>query len=112
MKDRGTGSQAMDGGTFTPLQALLAPDCPTTQGNEMKRFQWLAVTSGIAALAACSGGDEVNMTNVEVNAADENLLMPPLDDNIAINADLNGTNDTNATDNMANTTTDNSTNAY
>ncbi len=75
----------------------------------MKRFQWLAVTAGIAALSACGGGDEVNMTNVEVDATDENLALPPADTNVDINADLNvGTNDTNDTDNTA----DNTANAY
>ena len=85
----------------------MAPGCTqTTQGNEMKRFQWLAVTAGIAALAACKGGDEVNMTNVEVNAAD-NLAMPPADLNADMNMtnDMNAANDTNAVDNMANNTT-------
>ena len=78
----------------------------------MKRFQWLAVTVGIAALAGCDTGDEVNMTNVEVNAADENLMLPPVDMNADINADMNISNDLNATDNMANNTTDNTVNAY
>ena len=77
----------------------------------MKRFQWLAVTAGIAALAACSGGDDVNMTNVEVNAAEDNLMLPPpdlnADVNVDVNADVNA--DTNATDN---TTANNTTNAY
>ena len=67
----------------------------------MKRLQWLAVTAGIAALAACSGGDEVNQTNVEINAVEDNLALPP--------PDLNA--DTNATDNTTNTA-DNTTNAY
>ena len=74
----------------------------------MHKFKWLAATAGIAALAACSGGDEVNMTNVEINAADENLALPPVDANVDINADLNvdanDTNDTNTTDNTTNTT--------
>jgi len=88
--------------------------CINDQGNEMKRFQWLAVTAGIAALAACKGGDEVNMTNIEVNAADENLALPPADTNVDMNSDVNaGTNaDTNATDNSTNNTADNTTNAY
>jgi predicted small lipoprotein YifL len=92
----------------------MAPGCTTTQGNEMKRFQWLAVTAGIVALAACKGGDEVNMTNVEVNAADENLVLPPADTNVDVNAAVNvDTNaDTNATDNATNNTADNTTNAY
>ena len=77
----------------------------------MRRFQWLAVTAGIAALAAC-GGDETNMTNVDINAADENLALPPVDTNVDMNIDTNGTNDTNAVDNMANNTTDNATNSY
>lgn len=72
----------------------------------MRRFQWLAATAGIAALAACSGGDEVNMTNVEINAADENLALPPVDMNADVNVDVNA--DTNATDNASN----NSVNAY
>ena len=79
----------------------------------MKRFQWLAVTAGIAALAACSGGDEVNQTNIEINAEDNLALPPPdlnADMNVDINADLNA--DTNATDNMAANTTDNTTNSY
>ena len=80
----------------------------------MKRFQWLAATAGIAALAACSGDDEVNMTNVEINAADENLAMPPVDMNADLNADLNADMnvDTNAADNTTNATADNTTNAY
>jgi hypothetical protein len=88
--------------------------CTNDQGNEMKRFQWLAVTAGIAALAACSGGDEVNMTNVEINAADENLALPPADTNVDVNADINvDTNaDTNATDNATTNTADNTVNAY
>lgn len=77
----------------------------------MKRIQWLAVTAGIAALAACSGGDEVNQTNIEINAAEENLALPPADLNADVNVDINAdvNADTNATDNMANNTT---TNAY
>ena len=80
----------------------------------MKRIQWLAVTAGIAALAACSGGDEVNMTNVEINAADENLALPPADTNIDVNADVNvdANADTNATDNNTANTADNTVNAY
>ena len=73
----------------------------------MKRFQWLAVTGAIAALAACSDGDDdVNMTNIEVDAADENLALPPIDGNVDMNADLNadGNLDTNAVDNSANNT--------
>jgi hypothetical protein len=87
--------------------------CTTTQGNDMKRFQWLAVTAGMVALAACRGGDDVNMTNVEVNAADENLALPPVDTNADMNVDMNaGMNaDTNATDNTMNTA-DNTVNAY
>jgi hypothetical protein len=88
----------------------MAPDCTTTQGNKMKRIQWLAATAGIAALAACSGGDDVNMTNIEINAADENLMLPPVDANVDVNADVNVdvNADTNATDNTA----DNTVNAY
>ena len=79
----------------------------------MKRFQWLAATAGIAALAACSGGDEVNMTNVEINAADD-LAMPPADTNVDVNVDMNvdANADTNATENAADNTTDNTVNAY
>jgi hypothetical protein len=73
----------------------------------MTRFQWLAVTAGIAALAACKGGDDVNMTNIEVNAADENLALPPVDANVDVNVDANV--DTNATDNTAD---NNTVNAY
>jgi hypothetical protein len=73
----------------------------------MTRFQWLAVTAGIAALAACKGGDDVNMTNIEVNAADENLALPPVDANVDVNVDANA--DTNATDNTAD---NNTVNAY
>jgi hypothetical protein len=76
----------------------------------MKRFQWLAVTAGIAALAACSGGDDVNMTNIEVNAVDENLALPPVDMNADMNVDANV--DTNATDNTADNTSENTVNAY
>lgn len=79
----------------------------------MKRFQWLAVTAGIAGLAAC-GGDEVNETNVEINAAEDNMMLPPpdlnADVNLDVNADVNA--DTNAVDNMANNTTENTTNSY
>jgi hypothetical protein len=79
----------------------------------MKHFQWLAVTVGIAALAGCDTGDETNMTNIEVNAVDENLALPPVDMNADINADMNvdANVDTNATDNTTNTA-DNTTNAY
>ena len=72
----------------------------------MKRFQWLAVTAGIAALAACNGDDDVNMTNIEVDAAEENLALPPVDANADMNADINvdANLDTNATENAANTT--------
>ena len=76
----------------------------------MKRFQWLAATAGIAALAACSGGDDVNMTNIEVNAVEDNLALPPVDINADVNVDANV--DTNATDNTTDNTSDNTTNAY
>lgn len=76
----------------------------------MHKFKWLAATAGIVALAACSGGDEVNMTNVEVDAADENLALPPVDMNADVNVDVNA--DTNATDNTADNTTNNTVNAY
>ena len=66
----------------------MAPGCTTTQGIEMRSLKWLAVTAGMAALAAC-GGDETNMTNVEVNAVDENLMLPPADMNVDMNADMN-----------------------
>jgi hypothetical protein len=86
--------------------------CTNDQGNEMKRFQWIAVTAGLAALAACSDRDEDNLTNVEVNA-DENLALPPAD-NIDMNAGMNvdANADTNAIDNSMNNTADNTTNAY
>lgn len=74
----------------------------------MKRIQWLAVTAGLAALAACSGGDEVNQTNVSIDAADENLALPPIDANVDANVDTNA--DTNAVDN--NTADNNTSNAY
>lgn len=80
----------------------------------MKSFQWLAITVGIAALAAC-GGDEVNQTNVEINAAEDNLALPPADMNADMNASLNAdmNADMNATNNMAtNNTTENTTNSY
>ena len=80
----------------------------------MKSFQWLAITVGIAALAGC-GGDEVNQTNVEINAAEDNLALPPADLNADMNVDMNAdmNADTNATDNMAmNNTADNTTNSY
>ena len=73
----------------------------------MKRFQWLAAAAAIAALGACSDGDDdVNMTNVEVDAADANLAMPPVDSNVDVNADVNvdANLDTNAVDNSANNT--------
>ena len=76
----------------------------------MKRFQWLAVTAGLAALAACSDRDEVNMTNIEVNATDEDLALPPVDANVDVNVDANV--DTNATDNTTDNTSDNTVNAY
>ena len=78
----------------------------------MRLFQLLAATAGIAALAACTDRDEVNMTNVEITAED-NLVVPPADLNVDINADVNA--DTNATDNTGNTadnTSNNSTNSY
>ena len=100
----------MSRGTIPALRTLKAPDCTTTQGNEMKRFKWLAATAGIAALAACSGGDDVNMTNVEINAVDDNLMLPPVDANVDVNVDVNA--DTNATDNTADNTADNTVNAY
>jgi hypothetical protein len=80
----------------------------------MKRFQWLAATAAAAALAACSGGDEVNMTNIEINAAEDNLMLPPVDANIDVNADINAdvNADTNATDNTADNGSGNTTNAY
>ena len=69
----------------------------------MRRFQWLAAAAAIAALGACSDGDDdVNMTNVEVDAADENMLLPPVDTNVDVNVD--GNLDTNAVDNSANNT--------
>ena len=77
----------------------------------MKRLQWLAVTAGLVALAACRGGDDTNITTVEINAADENLALPPVDMNADMNADMNMTNDMNAVDNVTNTA-DNTTNAY
>ena len=77
----------------------------------MKRLQWLAFTAGLVALAACRGGDDTNITNVEINAADENLALPPVDMNADMNADMNMTNDMNSVDNVTNTA-DNTTNAY
>jgi|GEM_PF-4925256 len=88
----------------------MAPGCTTTQGKDMHKFKWLAATAGIAALAACSGGDEVNMTNVEINAADENLALPPVDMNADVNVDVNA--DTNADTNATDNTTNNTVNAY
>jgi predicted small lipoprotein YifL len=81
----------------------------------MKSFQWLAITAGIAALAACGGSDEANETNVEVNAAD--TMLPPADLNADMNAGMNadmnvGMNATDNMANMANNTADNTTNAY
>ena len=77
----------------------------------MKSLKWLAATAGMAALAACSGGDEVNMTNVEVNAVDENMMLPPVDMNADMNADMNV--DMNADMNAVDTNAaDNTTNAY
>ena len=85
-----------------------------TQGNDMRRFQWLAVTAAMTALAACSDRDDTNMTNTDVNVVDENLALPPADMNADMNVDMNaGMNaDTNATDNAMNSTADNTTNAY
>jgi hypothetical protein len=82
----------------------------------MRRMQWFAVTAGIAALAACSGGDEANTTNVELNA-EENLALPPADANMDMNADMNAAmnGDMNATTNATdatNNTAANTTNAY
>jgi hypothetical protein len=101
----------MSRGTIPLPRTLLAPDCTTTQGIEMKSFKWLAATAGMAALAACSGGDEVNMTNIEVNAVDENMMLPPVDMNADMNVDMNVdmNADTNAVDTNA---ADNTTNAY
>jgi hypothetical protein len=77
----------------------------------MKSLKWLAATAGMAALAACSGGDEVNMTNVEVNAVDGNMMLPPVDMNADMNADMNV--DMNADVNAVDTNAaDNTTNAY
>jgi hypothetical protein len=91
----------------------MAPAAPTTQGNDMKKLQWLAVTAGIAALAACSGGDEANTTNAEITAED-NLALPPADMNADLNADMNAdlNADLNADTNATNNTADNTTNAY
>jgi predicted small lipoprotein YifL len=80
----------------------------------MRSFQWLAITVGIAALAGC-GGDEVNQTNVEINAAEDNLALPPADLNADMkvdnNAEINA--DTKATDKTAmNNTADKTTNTY
>ena len=73
----------------------------------MRRFQWLAAAAAIAALGACSDGDDdLNMTNVEVDAADNLAMPPPVDTNVDVNADLNvdANLDTNAVDNSANNT--------
>ena len=77
----------------------------------MKSLKWFAVTAGMAALAAC-GGDETNMTNVEINAVDDNMMLPPVDMNADMNVDMNADMnavDTNAVDTNA---ADNTTNAY
>ena len=77
----------------------------------MKSFKWLAVTVGIAALAGCDASEDTNMTNVEVNAVDENLALPPIDMNADMNADMNM--DMNADMNAVDTNVaDNTTNAY
>lgn len=80
----------------------------------MKSLKWLAVTAGMAALAACSERDETNMTNVEVNAVDENLMLPPADMNVDMNADMNVdmNADMNAADNTTTNAADNTTNSY
>jgi hypothetical protein len=105
-------AEAMSRGTIPMSRTLMAPGCTTTQGNEMKSLKWFAVTVGMAALAAC-GGDETNMTNVEINAVDDNMMLPPVDMNADMNADLNADMnvDVNAADNTMNTA-DNTTNAY
>ena len=77
----------------------------------MKSLQWLAVT-GIVALAGCDASEDVNMTNIEVNATDENLALPPVDMNVDMNADMNMTTDLNAADDAATNTAENTTNAY
>ena len=85
-----------------------------TQGNDMKKLQWLAITAGIAALAACSDRDEANTTNVGVSAEEENVTLPPAETtpevNAVMNADANA--DTNAVDNTTNNTAANTTNGY
>ena len=82
----------------------------------MKRLKLLGIAAGMAALAACAkGGDENNMANADMNAAD-NLALPA--DNLETNVDMNAgtTNDTNVTGNDTNTTgnntSDNTANAY
>ena len=64
-----------------------------------------------AALAGCDASEDTNMTNIDVNAVDENLALPPVDMNADMNADMNM--DVNAMDNAAdNAATDNTTNSY
>ena len=78
----------------------------------MKRLQWLAVTAGIAALAACGDNDaDDNAMNADANMAIDNTMLPPAD-NLTIDANNVTVVDNNmATDtNMANDT--NTTNAY
>ena len=77
----------------------------------MKTVKWLGVAAGIAALAACGGADEANISNADdLNAmATDNMALPPVDMNADLNADMNAmtndvANDMNMVDNTENST--------
>lgn len=78
----------------------------------MKIIKCLALSAGLAALAACGTADDP-ADNVDANLmVEDNLTMPPAD----MNMDMNLGNDmNNVTDNMGNVTdnmTNNTVNAY
>lgn len=73
----------------------------------MKILKWLGVAVGMAALAACGGATEDNISNADdLNMmATDNMALPPVDMNADMNATTNDVaNDMNMTDNTANTT--------
>jgi hypothetical protein len=70
----------------------------------MKRYQWLAITASLAALAACKADVDTNTANADLNATVDNTALAPVDMNADLNADMNMTNDMNVVDNTANNT--------
>ena len=77
----------------------------------MRIVKLLGLAAGIAALAACGGATDDEVTNVDdLNMmATDNMALPPVDMNVDMNADMNATttngvaNDMNMVDNTANT---------